>query len=144
MAYFSEIAQLDAWDGMPPSLLALARSLRASWDELTAYQGKFDPANPSAGQCYPTSRVVEWFYPDYEVVRGEVLTQAGIEQHFWNVRVGSVDAQKIDLSWDQFPPASTIVRFEFLFSNAFADSAGTQGRCLLLLTRALRHLRQDR
>ena len=140
MTYFSGLAKPKAWEGTRPSLPALASSLRGSWDALTAYAGNFDRANPAAGQCYPTSRVVEWFYPDYPVVRGEVITQLGIEHHFWNVRGGSQGTDTIDLSWEQFPPASTISWFDYLLSDASADSPGTQHRCHLLLMRVLYYL----
>lgn len=139
MDYFSAISTLEAPQAGPPSPSALAQALRTSWDARTAYQGRFDPANPAAGQCYPTARVVQWFYPDFAVVQGEVCTGSGTERHFWNVRN---EVERLDLSWEQFPAGSTILQFELLRSGASADSTGTQARCLLLLERVIGQLRQ--
>jgi len=143
MGYFTAISKLEAWKGKRPALSALASALRASWDAQTAYQGRFNPENPAAGQCYPTARVVQWFYPDLEVVHGEVRTGTALERHFWNAPMGSGGAERVDLSWEQFPPGATIARFDFLRTGASADSQGTHARCLLLLRRVTRHLGQQ-
>jgi len=125
------------------TLSILAEALEASWDSLTAYQGADVPGNPAFGQCYPTARVVQWFYPDLEIVSGEVQTGSGIERHFWNVRGMADDAEWVDLSWQQFPPGSVVQRFEILDRNSLADSQGTQDRCVLLLKRVLAYLERD-
>lgn len=118
----------------------LARALAASWDERTAYQGITRVGNPAFGQCYPTARVVQWFYPDYEIARGEVWTGSGIEHHFWNVRGSGDDAAWLDLSWQQFPPGSVVRSFVLLDRHTLGDSAGTVERCALLLHRVRSHL----
>lgn len=143
MSYFDTISELKASEGARPTVPALAAALRASWDVLTAYQGRFDPANPAAGQCYPTSRVVAWFYPDFEVVRGEICTGPGFEQHFWNVKTGSEGGEILDLSWEQFPSGSKVQQFDFLRTGPSADSQRTRDRCLTLLTRVVDHLGQS-
>lgn len=140
MDYFSAIRQFACIRGAEPPLPALAAALRTSWDAATAYRGVFDPSNPAGGQCYPTSRVVQWLYPGFDVVCGEVWTGATLERHFWNLREGDGGGEKIDLSWEQFPAGSRIQRFERLQTAAADDSRGTQDRCALLLTRVLRCL----
>lgn len=124
-------------------LPALTRALETSWDRRTSYQGAVCPGNPALGQCYPTSRVVQWFYPEYEIAKGEVWTGASVEQHFWNVRGIGEHAEWLDLSWKQFPPGSVVQRFELLDRSSLDDSKGTIERCELLLQRVLSYLAQD-
>ncbi len=118
----------------------LAAALEASWDLQTAYRGVTKPGNPAFGQCYPTSRVVQFFYPDFEIARGEVWTGSGTECHFWNVRGSGDEAEQIDLSWKQFPPGSIVQGFELLDRRLLGDSPPTIERCTLLLRRVLSHL----
>ncbi|VWX53518.1 hypothetical protein [Novosphingobium sp. 9U] len=140
MAYFSEFARRVHLQECPPSLSDLARAMEASWDRLTAYRGIFDPNNPAGGQCYPTSRVVQWFYPGYEVASGEVWTGSSLERHFWNVRDGSDGVDRIDLSWQQFPARSVIRNFDILRLGPADDGQRTRDRCALLLERVLTRL----
>jgi hypothetical protein len=125
---------------MPVDLDGLAAALEASWDHRTAYRGITRPGNPAFGQCYPTSRVVQHFYPETEIARGEVWTGAGIECHFWNVRGVGPRAEWIDLSWRQFPAGSVVRRFELLDRRTLGDSPPTVERCALLLRRVMSHL----
>ena len=113
-------------------LARLRAALEASWDERTSYLAAVRPGNPAYGQCYPTSRVVQHFLPDFEIACGEVDTGAGIETHFWNVRPG--DGAQIDLSWQQFPPGSKVVTFRLIDRGA-PDTPGTVARCELLRER---------
>jgi hypothetical protein len=87
-----------------PDLASLAAALEGSWDHRTAYGGVTQPGNPALGQCYPTSRVVQFFYPETEIACGDVWTGSATECHFWNVRNSGPDAEWIDLTWQQFPP----------------------------------------
>ncbi|WP_404369814.1 hypothetical protein AB5I39_00285 [Sphingomonas sp. MMS24-J45] len=121
-------------------LPTLASALDASWDALTSYQGATRPGNPAYGQCYPTSRVVQWFYPEYEIAKGEVWTGASVEQHFWNVRGTGAQADWIDLSWKQFPVGSVVRHFTLLDRTALGDSERARERCALLLQRVLSYL----
>lgn len=124
---------------MRVDLASLAAALQASWDHRTAYQGVVQPGNPALGQCYPTSRVVQYFYPEFEIACGEVWTGSGTECHFWNVRGDGEDAEWIDLSWQQFPPGSVVTRFRLLDRRMLGDSPPTVERCALLLRRVLAH-----
>jgi hypothetical protein len=123
-----------------PGLARLAAALEASWDHRTAYRGVTRPGNPALGQCYPTSRVVQFFYPEFEIACGEVWTGAGLECHFWNIAGSGDEAEWIDLSWQQFPPGSTVQHFKLLDRRQLGDSPPTVERCSLLLRRVLAHL----
>jgi hypothetical protein len=128
------------WAPAGVDLECLAIALEASWDRCTAYGGVAQPGNPALGQCYPTSRVVQFFYPEVEIARGDVWTGSSTECHFWNIRGSGNDAEWIDLSWKQFPPGSVVQRFELLDRGLLGDSPATLERCALLLRRVLAHL----
>ncbi|HEX8379149.1 MAG TPA: hypothetical protein VF619_01215 [Allosphingosinicella sp.] len=131
---------LDAhWPGPPVAVDRLRAAVEDSWDHRTAYLGLTRPGNRAFGQCYPTSRVVQFFYPEMEIARGEVWTGSGAECHFWNVRGSGDGAEWIDLSWKQFPPGSAVRRFELLDRQSLGDSPPTLARCELLLRRVLAH-----
>jgi hypothetical protein len=124
----------------PPDLDRLAAAVEASWDKRTAYQGITRPGNPAFGQCYPTSRVVQFFYPETEIACGDVWTGASTECHFWNVRGAGNQAEWIDLSWKQFPAGSVVRQYKLLDRRSLADSPPTIERCAILLRRVLSHL----
>jgi len=125
---------------MRVDLERLATAIEASWDRRTAYRGIVQPGNPALGQCYPTARVVQFFYPEFEIARGDVWTGSGTECHFWNHRGSGNEAERVDLSWKQFPPGSVVQRFELLDRRLLGDSPRTLERCSLLLRRVLAHL----
>jgi hypothetical protein len=118
----------------------LRAALEASWDYRTAYQGVQCAGNPALGQCYPTSRVVQWFLPEFEIARGQVWTGEIAEAHFWNVRRGAAGLEHLDLSWSQFPIGSQVTRFELLDRRNFGDGPSTIARVELLLQRVLLEL----
>lgn len=122
------------------SLPELRAAVEASWDRSTAYLGARQAGNPALGQCYPTARVVQLFFPKLEIASGEVATGSGIEDHFWNVDLASTPAHHVDLTWHQFPEGSKVVRFRILDRRALHDSPPTVARCELLLKRVLTRL----
>jgi hypothetical protein len=122
-------------------LLALREALEHSWDEKTSYQGVLEKGNPALGQCYTTSRVVQFFYPETEIVKGEVWTGKSSEIHFWNVLPVEKKLYHIDFSWQQFPAGSKVRKFEILDSNKLGDSQPTIERCELLKQRVLQYLK---
>lgn len=124
----------------PIEVSTLVRALEASWDHLTAFRGDTREGNPAFGQCYPTSRVVQWFYPEYEIAKGEVWTGSTLEEHYWNVRRAHGENEFLDLSWQQFPTGSTIRSFSLLDRDALGDSVRAKDRCALLLGRVLFYL----
>ena len=127
-------------------MLCLREALAASWDKRTAYFEVEQAGNPALGQCYPTSRVVQHYYPETEIIKGTVWTGETTEIHFWNgLRVGN-DWSHIDLSWQQFPAGSTIEGFVIIGRRELNDSEATMQRCALLLKRVGEYLTalQDR
>ena len=127
-------------------MLCLREALAASWDKRTAYFEVEQAGNPALGQCYPTSRVVQHYYPETEIIKGTVWTGETTEVHFWNgLRVGN-DLYHIDLSWQQFPAGSTIEGFVIIGRRELNDGEATMQRCALLLKRVGEYLTalQDR
>lgn len=119
------------------SLAQLKSALEASWEPRTAYGGVHQPGNAALGQCYPTSRVVQWFFPKLEIASGEVDTGSALEAHFWNIDPASTRSRHVDLTWQQFARGSKVVRFKILDRHALDDSRPTTRRCRILLRRVL-------
>jgi hypothetical protein len=128
---------MDAATLPPVSLIQLQLALEASWDHRTAYLEVHQPGKPALGQCYPTWRVVQWFFPELEIASGDVDTGSALEAHFWNIDPASNPVKHVDLTWQQFAEGSKVTRFKMLDRHAFNDSAPTIARCQLLLERVL-------
>jgi hypothetical protein len=124
------------------SLPLLQSALEASWDSRTAYLGACRAGNPALGQCYPTARVVQWFFPSFEIASGEVDTGSAAESHFWNVDPACDPQVHVDLTWQQFGPGAKVRGFRILDRHALGDSPPTIERCQLLLDRVLFRLAQ--
>ena len=116
-------------------MLRLREALEASWDRLTAYGAVEKAGNPALGQCYPTARVVQHYYPATEIIKGKVWTGEREEIHFWNGLLVGDKWYYIDFSWNQFPPGSVVREFIVLDRHDFGDSDATLDRCALLLKR---------
>jgi hypothetical protein len=123
-------------------MLRLREALEASWDGQTSYGAVEQADNPALGQCYPTSRVVQRYYPATEIIKGKVWTGRSEEIHFWNgLPIG--DAwYHIDLSWQQFPAGSVVREFVVLDRRDLSDSEATVQRCALLLERVESYFRK--
>jgi hypothetical protein len=121
-------------------LLHLREALAAAWDQDTSYQGAVQEGNPALGQCYPTSRVIQRFFPELDIVKGAVWTGESSESHFWNVLTVSEVAYHIDMTWQQFPCGSQVTSFEILDRDRLQDSEGTVERCNRLEERVLAYL----
>ena len=98
------------------------------------------PGNPAFGQCYPTSRVVQHFFPAFEIAKGWVETGDGLECHFWNVLEDHGRSCHTDLTWEQFPPESSVLAFVVLDRSALNDSPDTIRRCDTLRRRVIHFL----
>lgn len=97
--------------------------------------------NPALGQCYPTARTVQHYYPKTEIIKGKVRTGKALEVHFWNgLRIG-VDWYHIDLTWQQFPSGSIVQEFAVIERQELNDSDATMLRCALLLERVDNYLK---
>ncbi len=122
-------------------MLRLREALNASWDKRTAYLEVAQMGNPALGQCYPTSRTVQHYYPETEIIKGTVWTGQTSELHFWNgLHVGG-DWYHIDLTWQQFPAGSIVKEFAVIKREDLNDSVATVGRCNLLLKRVEDYLK---
>ena len=124
-------------------LLRLREALEASWDEKTSYLAVKEKGNPALGQCYPTSRVVQHFSPETEIVKGKVWNGKEIETHFWNVLKVKDNLYHIDLTWQQFPQGSKVREYTILDRNQLGDSEPTVKRCELLLERVTNYLKNQ-
>jgi hypothetical protein len=122
-------------------MLRLREALEASWDRQTAYGAVEQAGNPAVGQCYPTSRVVQHYYPATEIIKGKVWTGGSEETHFWNGLPVGNEWYQIDLSWRQFPAGSVVREFLVLDRQDLDDSEATVQRCALLLERVESYLR---
>ncbi len=116
-------------------MLRLREALTASWDKRTAYLEVEQIGNPALGQCYSTSRTVQHYYPETEIIKGKVWTGRTLEVHFWNGLRIDGDWYHIDLSWQQFPAGSIIREFIVIERQELNDSEATMQRCALLLKR---------
>jgi hypothetical protein len=114
----------------------LREALEASWDIKTAYLETSEKDNPALGQCYPTSRVVQRFFPETEIAEGEVWTGKAIEKHFWNVLKLNGKEYHIDFTWQQFPAGSSVRSYKIRNRDALCDGAQTIKRVELLEKRA--------
>lgn len=125
-------------------LLRLREALEASWDEKTSYLAVKEKGNPALGQCYPTSRVVQQFFPETEIVKGKVWNGKEIETHFWNILKVKDNLYHIDLTWQQFPQGSKVREYTILDRNELGDSGPTVKRCELLLERVNDYLQNQK
>lgn len=116
-------------------MLRLRQALEASWDADTAYLGAFKEGNPALGNCYPTLRVIQHYYPDTEIVEGEISTPNGSEKHFWNLLVVDGIEYHIDLTWQQFPTGSYVRSYKVRDRNKLGDGEDATRRVNLLLDR---------
>jgi hypothetical protein len=116
-------------------LLRLRTALEASWDSETSYGRVIEPGVPALGQCYPTARVVQYFFPEMEIAEGEVWTGLEMEKHFWNVVDHGGTAIHIDLTWQQFPFGSSVMGYALRDRSSLEDSAQTLIRVETLLRR---------
>jgi hypothetical protein len=124
-------------------LLKLRDALEAAWDSETSYAGTVKPGNPAYGQCYPTARVVQRFFPETEIAEGEVWTGERVEAHFWNVLEHGGTLFHIDLSWQQFPAGSSVRDYRVRDRSTLGDSPATIRRIEILLLRVAVRLNLD-
>ncbi len=122
----------------------LREALEASWDSKTSYQSVTEKGNPALGQCYPTSNVIQHFFPDTEIVEGEVWTGKSTEKHFWNALEVKGVLYHIDLTWQQFPRGSKVLSYKIRDRNSLGDSQQTIDRCELLRQRVTEYLADNK
>ena len=118
----------------------IREALEASWQSDTAYLGVYQEVNSALGQCYPSARVVQHYFPATEIVEGQVLTDKSIEKHFWNVIEVDGVTYHIDFTWQQFPKGSIVQSYKVRDRTKLGDGPETIKRVELLLERVKRHL----
>lgn len=116
-------------------MVQLRTALEASWCEKTAYLGVKQSGNPALGQCYPTSRLIKYFFPKMQLVKGQIWNGKEIETHFWNILEVDGIGYHIDFTWQQFPAGSYVKSYERLSLEELNDSEPTIERCKLLRQR---------
>ncbi len=121
-------------------MLRLREALEASWDSRTSYGAVEQAGKPALGQCYPSCRVVQHYYPATEILKGTVWTGESEESHFWNGLAVGDDWLPIDFTWRQFPAGSAVLEFGMLDREALGDTEPTIQRCALLLKRVEEYL----
>lgn len=121
-------------------MVKLREALEASWDSKTSYKAASEVGNLALGQCYPTSRVIQFFFPKMEIIEGLVWTGNGIEKHFWNSLEVDGYQYHIDLTWQQFPSGSVVQSFEIRDRQTLGDSQKTIKRVELLHERVKNYL----
>ena len=121
----------------------LKEALEASWDEKTSYKAVFKNNNIALGQCYSTSRVIQLYFPDLEMIEGEVETGESVEKHFWNLSIENSVEHHIDLTWQQFPEKSVIKQWKVRDRNTLRDSEQTIARVNLLHERVKVYLSNE-
>jgi hypothetical protein len=131
----SFVPRCDNADVSRVDLLRLRSALEASWDSKTSFRGEVKPGNPAYGQCYPSARVVQHFFPDIEIAEGQVWTGQELERHFWNVLDHEGTLFHIDLSWQQFPIGSSVHDYALADRSTIAESPETVSRVEILLRR---------
>ena len=125
---------------MQVDLTQLREALEASWNEQTSFQAVSEPGNPALGQCYPTSRVVQFFFPATEIIEGQVWTGRGLEKHFWNLLDANGSRYHIDLTWQQFPNGSVVKSWKIRDRQTLGDGPKTIARVELLHNRVRGYL----
>ena len=125
---------------MKVTMIQLREALEASWDENTSYGGELSEGNASLGQCYPTSRVVQFFFPKGEIVEGEVWTGEKIEKHFWVLLECEGCQCHLDFTWQQFPEGSLVQSWKVRDRETLGDSERTVSRVELLHERVKDYL----
>jgi hypothetical protein len=125
-----------------PDLLKLREALEASWDEKTAYLAVKRDGNPALGQCYPTTWLIQQYFPETEIAKGTVWNGHEKETHFWNILESNGIQYHIDLTWQQFPPGSYVKEFKILDRNKLGDGPETIKRCALLRTRVEKYMKK--
>lgn len=118
----------------------LREALEASWKPDTAYLEVATQGNPALGQCYPTSRVVQLYFPKMEIVEGQVRTDKSTEKHFWNVLIINGEEYHVDLTWQQFPTGSSVKSYEIRKRQTLGDGENTLMRVELLHSRVKEYL----
>lgn len=122
------------------NMAQLREALETSWDAKTSYLGVVEAGNPALGQCYPTARIVQFYFPESEIVEGQVWTGKSLEKHFWNILIINGEEFHIDFTWRQFPVGSSVQNYAVRDRNTLGDGQQTLRRVALLKARVADYL----
>lgn len=125
---------------MTTDMLALRRAIEATWQPDTAFGQVSKPGNPALGHCYDSSRVVQHYFPDADIVEGRVITPHGEEKHFWNILKTGDAVIHVDMTWQQFPHGSYVKSWFVRDRATLNDSPATVQRIELVLQRVQQNL----
>ena len=121
-------------------MVDIREALERSWSAETAYEAAFRLGVPALGQCYPTARVLQVFFPGLDIVEGTVWTGTQVEKHFWNLLTVDGLNYHLDLTWQQFPPGSEVRDWRVRPRADLDDGPATVARVDLLLRLVQGHL----
>lgn len=129
---------------MKTEMTKLREAFEATWKPDTAYLKAYKKGNPALGQCYPTSRVAQFFFPDLEIVEGKVWTGKSTEKHFWNMLIVNAEEYHIDFTWQQFPHGSLVKGYKIRNRETLGDGEETIKRVELLHSRVREYLANNK
>ena len=125
---------------MKTDMTQLREAFEATWKPDTAYLKVSEKGNPALGQCYPTSRVAQFFFPEMEIVEGQVWTGKSTEKHFWNILIADGQEYHIDFTWQQFPFGTSVKSYKIRNRETLGDGEETVKRVELLHDRVKEYL----
>ncbi|HJP96551.1 MAG TPA: hypothetical protein VJ843_04225 [Candidatus Saccharimonadales bacterium] len=131
---------------MVVDMLVLRQAIEASWQPDTAFGQVSESGNPALGHCYDTSRVVQHYFPEAQIVEGRIITPTGEEKHFWTIFKVGDRVLHVDLTWQQFPHGSYVKSWFVRDRDQLNDGPETIKRIELVLQRVqqnLQHISPD-
>lgn len=123
-----------------PDMLALRQAIEATWLPDTAFAQVSEPGNPALGHCYDTSRVIQHYFPEAQIVEGRVITPIREEKHFWTIFTDGSRTLHVDMTWQQFPHGSYVKSWFVRDRAKLNDGPETVKRIELVLQRVQQHL----
>lgn len=124
------------------NLLELRQAIEESWDEKTSYLNVKQDGNQALGQCYPTSWLIQQYFPEMEIIKGTVISDSKEDIHFWNILKVNEIEYHIDLTWQQFPVGAHVKSYSILDRKKLGDGPETIKRCEILSRRVKAHLQK--
>ncbi|GAC1386997.1 MAG: hypothetical protein NVS1B7_6350 [Candidatus Saccharimonadales bacterium] len=64
------------------NMTRLREAIEVSWKADTSYLHVYEDNTPTMENCYHTALVTQYFFPNTEIVEGEVWTGKSTDKHF--------------------------------------------------------------